>query len=93
MKTAIKSLEIIKEMYEYFIKKSRDLEPNLMICEKEDFDNVKKSLEVLEIIKEKRVDIYRIQSTNKVGEYNFWKPTTSKRLKKEEFDLLKEELL
>ena len=40
MKAPIKSFEIIKEMYEYFVKKYRDLEPKLMICEKEDFDSV-----------------------------------------------------
>lgn len=44
MKTPIKSFEIIKEMYEYFVKKYRDLEPKLMICEKEDFDNVETTL-------------------------------------------------
>lgn len=44
MKKAIKSFEIIKEMYEYFVEKYRDLEPKLMICEKEDFDNVETAL-------------------------------------------------
>ncbi|WP_407462308.1 hypothetical protein [Methanobrevibacter sp.] len=44
MKSPIKSFKIIKEMYEYFVKKYRTLEPKLMICEKEDFDNVEKAL-------------------------------------------------
>ena len=51
-----------------------------------------KSLKALEIIKEKKVDVYHIQATNKVGEYNFWRLRTSKRLKKKEYDLLKEVL-
>ena len=50
-KTPMESFKIIKEMYEYFVRKSRDLEPKLMICEKEDFDkmeflNIPASLEV-----------------------------------------------
>ena len=47
MKTPMKSFEIIKEMYEYFVKKSRDLEPKLMICEKEDFSNVENAINKL----------------------------------------------
>lgn len=53
-KEAIKSFKIIKEMYEYFIKKYRDLEPKLMICEKEDFDNVDKALKRLETLEEEK---------------------------------------
>lgn len=52
MSKEIKSFEIIKKMYKYFVKKYRDLEPKLMICEKEDFDTIEKSLKALEIIKE-----------------------------------------
>lgn len=52
MRKALKSFEIIKKMYEYFVKKYRDLEPKLMICENEDFDNVEKALEDFEWLKE-----------------------------------------
>ena len=52
-----------------------------------------KKLKALEIIKEKNVDVYHIKATYKVSEYNFWKSSTSKRLKKEEYELLKEVLL
>ena len=53
-KEAIKSFKIIKEMYEYFIKKYRDLEPKLMICEKEDFDNIETALKRLETLEEEK---------------------------------------
>lgn len=56
-------------------------------------EETQKKLKALEIIKEKRVDVYHIQATTKVGEYNLWKLSTSKRLKKKEYDLLKEVLL
>lgn len=44
MRKALKSFEIIKKMYIYFVKNYRDLEPKLMICEKEDFDIIEKEL-------------------------------------------------
>lgn len=53
-KTPMKSFEIIKEMYEYFVKKSRDLEPKLMICEKEDFSNVENAIKRLETLEEEK---------------------------------------
>lgn len=43
-KTPMKSFEIIKEMYERFVKHYRDLEPKLMICEKEDFATIETAL-------------------------------------------------
>ena len=51
MKTPIKSFDIIKKIYEYFVEveKYRDLEPRLMICEKEDFDNVEKYIKAFDI--------------------------------------------
>jgi len=51
-KTPMKSFKIIKEMYEYFVKESRDLEPKLMICEKEDFDNVENALKDYVVLEE-----------------------------------------
>ena len=48
MRKALKSFEIIKKMYIYFVKNYRDLEPKLMICEKEDFDNVENALKEYE---------------------------------------------
>jgi hypothetical protein len=54
------------------------------------YEVLEKHLNALEIIKEKRVDVYHIQATTKVSEYNLWKLSTSKRLKKKEYDLLKE---
>lgn len=55
MKTPIKSFEIIKEMYEHFVEKYRDLEPKLTICEKEDFDNVENTLKDYELMKQTEV--------------------------------------
>ena len=55
MKTPIKSFEIIKEMYEHFVEKYIDLEPKLMICEKEDFDNVENTLKDYELMKQTEV--------------------------------------
>lgn len=54
-KEAIKSFEIIKEMYEYFVKKYRDLEPKLMICEKEDFDNIETALKEYELMRQTKI--------------------------------------
>lgn len=62
MRTAIQSLEIIKEMYEYFVKKYRELEPNLMICEKEDFDNVFEKIRIVEQLENNNVNLRDIQS-------------------------------
>ena len=58
MKTPIKSFEIIKEMYEYFVKKYRNREPKLMICEEEDFDNVEMVLKNYEKDTQGVVDDY-----------------------------------
>lgn len=97
-KTEIKSFRIIKKMYKYFVEKYRDLEPKLMICEKEDFNNVEKSLKALKIIKEKRVDItnlwfcfehnYSLEIFN--SSVNYVKG--EKPLIQEDYDLLKEVL-
>lgn len=91
MKTAIKSLKIIKEMYEYFVKKYRVLEPNLMICEKEDFDNVEKHLKVLETILNKGVDIDSLFILN-CEQYNEYCKTIrgGKTLTKHEYNSIKE---
>lgn len=51
MKTPLKSFKIIKKMYALFVKTYRELEPNLMICEKEDFDNIENALKDYEKIK------------------------------------------
>lgn len=89
MKNSLDSFKIIKEMYEYFVKKYRDLEPKLMICEKEDFDNVEKSLKTLEIIKKcldvDKEDFYYDEETNT---YFF----IGVKISKEEYELLKEAL-
>lgn len=55
MKTPLKSLKIIKEMYEHFVKTYRELEPKLMICEKEDFDNVETALKDYEMMKQTKI--------------------------------------
>ena len=91
MRTAIKSFRITKEMYEYFVKKYRDLEPNLMICEKEDFNNVEKHLKVLKIILNKGVDIDSISILN-FEEYNEYCKTIrgGKTLTKHEYNSIKE---
>lgn len=108
MKTPIKSFEIIKEMYEYFVKKYRDLEPKLMICEKEDFDNVETALKenlglknsidriqkVFEILKKKKVNVWTLLETKTCAEYNFKEVVIKpkRKLTQEEYDLLKEVL-
>ena len=55
MKTPLKSFKIIKEMYEHFVKTYRELEPKLMICEKEDFDNVETALKDYELMKQTKI--------------------------------------
>ena len=91
----LKELEDLQKVLDDFgIHNTMNLIDTLKIIqflEKRNAVNSKK-LKALEIIKNKRVDIYHIQATNRVGEYNFWKLSTSKRLKKEEYELLKEEL-
>ena len=90
MKTSIKSFEIIKKMYEYFVEKYRDLEPKLMICEKEDFDNVEKSLKALEIIKDIcKLKVYK----NKLGQCFLEGINILFAIPQETYDLLKEVLL
>ena len=49
MRTPLKSFKIIKKMYALFVKAYRELEPNLMICEKEDFDNIENALKDYEM--------------------------------------------
>lgn len=92
MKKAIKSFEIIKKMYIYFVEKYRDLEPKLMICEKEDFDNVEKHLEALEIIKKFGLEI-RITEKNAFVTSNTIKGIFNAYIyitdKKDEIELLK----
>lgn len=125
MKTPIKSFKIIKEMYEYFVKKYRDLEPKLMICEKEDLDNVEKALKeynqlnidyeelndihnklvkhrnkerddvvkklkALEIMKEKKVNLFALSCSNNKETYNDLIAGPKRELTEQEFDLLKE---
>lgn len=93
----LKAFEIIKKMYEYFVKKYRDLEPKLMICEKEDFDNVEKSLKALELIKNKEVDVswfkyclkYCENDTSALKRYN---KNCDIEITVEEYELLKEVL-
>lgn len=51
MKTPLNSFKIIRGMYLLFVKKYRELEPKLMICEKEDFDNIETALKDYEKIK------------------------------------------
>lgn len=55
MKTPLKSFKIIKEIYEHFVKTYRELEPKLMICEKEDFDNVETALKDYEMMKQAKI--------------------------------------
>ena len=103
MKAPIKSFEITKKMYEYFVEKYRDLDPKLMICEKEDFDNIEKSLKALEIIKEKGLSLIHkklIISSKNYKEYRQEFQLVNSKLfnyeyfcSQEEFDLLKEILL
>lgn len=52
---ASKSLKIIKEMYEHFVKTYRELEPKLMICEKEDFDIIETALKEYEFMKQTKI--------------------------------------
>lgn len=54
---ALKSLKIIKEMYEHFVKTYRELEPKLMICEKEDFDIIETALKDYELMKQAKIII------------------------------------
>lgn len=49
MRTPLKSFKIIKKMYALFVKKYRELEPKLMICEKEDFNNIENALKDYEM--------------------------------------------
>ena len=65
---------------------------------KETYDIVRKHLEVLNIIKEKRVDIDLFitilkdeNQTDKLWSYNFW--NKERQLTQQEFDLIKEVLL
>lgn len=44
MSKELEALKRIEKVYEYFIKNYRELEPKLMICEKEDFDIIKTAL-------------------------------------------------
>lgn len=53
--TTLKSLKIIKEMYEHFVKTYRELEPKLMICEKEDFDIIETALKDYELMKQAKI--------------------------------------
>lgn len=120
MRKALKSFEIIKKMYIYFVKNYRDLEPKLMICEKEDFDNVENALKeyegaknhiealhkervdnaiklkALEIIKEKKVDVFRFDNLcilQNMPLFVFNNQLSEKyQLTQEEYDLLKEVL-
>lgn len=57
MNKELKAFEKIKEMYEYFVKNNRDLEPKLMICEKEDFATIKTALKEYEKIKQEVQDL------------------------------------
>lgn len=92
-----KELEKIKKMYEYFVKNYRDLEPKLMICEKEDFDIIEKELKALEIIKNKRVDVNDLLLFVNRKAYNDYVVACDDNklrvLTKKEYDLLKEVLL
>lgn len=49
MSKELEALKRIKKMYEYFVKENRDLEPKLMICEKEDFKIIETTLKRLEV--------------------------------------------
>ena len=49
MKTPLKSFKIIKKMYRLFVKTYRELEPKLMIYEKEWFDNIENALKDYEM--------------------------------------------
>ena len=51
MKTPLNSFKIIRGMYLLFVKTYRELEPKLMICEKEDFENIENALKDYEKIK------------------------------------------
>ena len=51
MSKELKALKRIKKMYEYFVKENRDLEPKLMICEKEDFKIIENALKENERLK------------------------------------------
>ena len=86
IETALKEYKELKQDYEM-------LKEEYFLLDKDYEKVIKPKLKALEIIKEKRVDIYHIQSTNKVDKYNFWKQITSKSLKKKEYELLKEVLL
>ena len=48
MSKALEALERIRKMYEYFVKTYRELDPKVMICEKEDFNFIENSLKRLE---------------------------------------------
>ena len=58
---------------------------------KEDFNQVRKELKALEIIKEKTVDIWLIQNKKTLKQYNSM-VDESRQLTQEEFNLLKEVL-
>ena len=61
------------------------------------YEIIKKSLKALEIIKEKRVNVFALKTTNTLKEYNNvfignYCDRKTRKLKKEEYDLLKEML-
>ena len=78
-----KGLEALQDLYS-IIK-----EPNVLTLKA--YDNVAKELKVLEIIKEKRVDIGWLIRSENCSKYNLG-VGSSQALKKEEYDLLKEVL-
>ena len=78
-----KGLEALQDLYS-IIK-----EPNVLTLKA--YDNVAKELKVLEIIKEKRVDIGWLIRSKNCSKYNLG-VGSSQALKKEEYDLLKEVL-
>ena len=79
--TGLKSLERIEN--EYYIDEA--------VFYKEDFKQVRKELNALEIIKKKTVDIWLIQNKKTLKQYNLL-VDESRQLTEEQFNLLKEVL-
>ena len=69
-----------------------DLTPIAKIHNKEEIEQVKKSLEALEIIKNKQVNVFVLLHIGDLETYNDM-IADNRNLTQEEYDLLKEELL
>ena len=105
MSKELQALERIKRIYVYFIRHYREIEPTLMICEKEDFALIETALEELEVKREVIGDILSGDDDKKLKTLEIIKecfnlngfdeliPNSKWFESKEKQDLLKEVLL